>query len=104
LLEQWKADQGIALNTAQFNLTANSAKDLPIGSLPDLSGADENMKFPVSMHIVGALNGEVSVGLQGSCILSCILFCILTPNYDQLAHRRLSSLTRLPFNYSALLG
>jgi hypothetical protein len=24
----------------------------------------------------------MSVGLQGSFILSCILFCILTPNYD----------------------
>jgi hypothetical protein len=44
--------------------------------------------------------GFMSVGLQGSCIL----FCILTPNYDRLAHRRLFSLTRLLFNYTALLG
>jgi hypothetical protein len=40
----------------------------------------------------------VSVGLQGSCIL----FCILTPNYDRLAHRRLFSLTRLLFSYLSL--
>jgi hypothetical protein len=40
----------------------------------------------------------LSVGLQGSCIL----FCILTPNYDRLAHRRLFSLTRLLFSYLSL--
>jgi hypothetical protein len=41
---------------------------------------------------------KLSVGLQGSCIL----FCILTPNYDRLAHRRLFSLTRLLFSYLSL--
>jgi hypothetical protein len=41
---------------------------------------------------------DMSVGLQGSCIL----FCILTPNYDRLAHRRLFSLTRLLFSYLSL--
>jgi hypothetical protein len=34
------------------------------------------------------------VGLQGSCILSCISFCILTPNYD----------FGVADDYSALLG
>jgi hypothetical protein len=43
--------------------------------------------------------GTVLVGLQGSCIL----FCILTPNYDRLAHRRLFSLTRLLFSYLSLM-
>jgi amidase len=61
LLEQWKADQAIALNTAQFNLTGNPAMALPIGFLPDLSGADENVKLPVSMQIVGPLHGEDKV-------------------------------------------
>jgi hypothetical protein len=42
----------------------------------------------------------LSVGLQGSCVL----FCILTPNYDRLAHRRLFSLTRLLFSYLSLMG
>jgi len=31
---------------------------LPIGFLPDLSGADENVKLPVSMQIVGPLHRE----------------------------------------------
>jgi hypothetical protein len=34
------------------------------------------------------LSQGLLVGLQGSCIL----FCILTPNYDRLAHRRLLAL------------
>jgi hypothetical protein len=62
LLEQWKANQGIALNTAQFNLTGNPAMALRIGYLPDLSGADENVKLPVRMQIVGSLHGEDKTG------------------------------------------
>jgi hypothetical protein len=31
---------------------------LPIGFLPDLSGADVNIMLPVSMQIVGPLHGE----------------------------------------------
>jgi hypothetical protein len=40
------------------------------------------------------LNLLLSVGLQGSCVLPCILFCILTPNYD----------FGVADDYSALLG
>jgi amidase len=58
LLEQWKTDQGTAQNTAQFNLTGNLAMALPIGFLPDLSGADAGVKLPFGMQIVGPLHGE----------------------------------------------
>jgi amidase len=60
-LEQWKADQRIALNTAQFNLTGNPAMALPIGFLGDLSGSDESVRLPVSMQVVGPLYGEDKV-------------------------------------------
>jgi MFS family permease len=53
---------------------------------------------PVAWVVVGEVFPILSVGLQGSCIL----FCILTPNYDRLAHRRLFSLTRLLFSYLSL--
>jgi hypothetical protein len=44
---------------------------------------------------------DMSVGLQGSCILPCILFCILTPNYDFGVADDYSALLGY---YSALLG
>jgi amidase len=56
-----EADQGIALNTAQFNLTGNPAMALPIGFLNDLSGEDGSVRLPVSMQIVGPLYGEDKV-------------------------------------------
>jgi len=61
LIEQWKADQGIALNTSQFNLTGHPAMALPIGFLPDLSGLKKEVRLPVSMQIVGPLHGEEKV-------------------------------------------
>ena len=54
--------------------------------------------FTRCILIACSLGAFLSVGLQGSCIL----FCILTPNYDRLARRRLFSLTRLLFSYLSL--
>jgi hypothetical protein len=47
-----------------------------------------------TIYTITALSAYMSVGLQGSCILPCILFCILTPNYD----------FGVADDYSALLG
>ena len=61
IMAQWKAEQGIAVNTSQFNLTGNPAMTLPIGFLPDLSGADPHIKLPVGMQIIGPLHGDERV-------------------------------------------
>lgn len=58
IIAQWKAEQGIAVNTSQFNMVGNPAMTLPIGFLPDLTGADPNVKLPVAMQIIGPLHGE----------------------------------------------
>lgn len=49
------------MNTSQFNLTGHPAMTLPIGFLPDLSGADPNVRLPVGMQIIGPLHGEEKI-------------------------------------------
>lgn len=56
--EQTQADQGIAMNTAQFNLTGHPAMALPIGFLPD---EDSGNMLPASMQIIGPLHGEEKI-------------------------------------------
>lgn len=57
LMAQWKAGQGISVNTSQFNLVGNPAMTLPVGYLSDLSRADAKAKLPVGMQIIGPLYG-----------------------------------------------
>ena len=61
LRAQWKAEQGIAVNASQYNLVGNPAMTLPIGFLPDLSGADPNVRLPVGLQVVGSLHGEARI-------------------------------------------
>jgi amidase len=62
-MAQWKSEQGIAVNTSQFNLVGNPAMTVPIGFLPDLSlvEADPNVKLPVGMQLIGRLHGEMEI-------------------------------------------
>jgi hypothetical protein len=71
---------------------------LPRATVDRLGRLREKQASDAIAKQVVILTKILSVGLQGSCIL----FCILTPNYYRLAHRQLFSLTRLLFSYLSL--
>lgn len=58
-LARSQSEQGLALNTAQFDLTGHPAMSLPVGFLPDID--DPDVLLPVGMQIVGPLHGEEKV-------------------------------------------
>jgi hypothetical protein len=80
---------------ASFTHLLSTLNSSGLFSLPsNFATIPSSTKHPRSLFLL--------VGLQGSCILLCILFCILTPNYDRLAlrgRRQIFSLTRLLFSY-----